>query len=136
MRVRGRCPLFNTNARTDTDTGTDAPTGTNSKSNTNSDASRLKLTLKLNADANQVDHIFPWARGGKSTRDNFAAVYWGANIFKSDNILHGKRLVDSVKGGWVSQVFECVISSGVRGVCVVRGGRGSREFVLTASVCM
>ena len=95
---------------------------------------RLKLTLKLNADGNQVDHIFPWARGGKSTRDNFAAVYWGANIFKSDKILHGAQLVDSANGGWVSQVFECDIMWDKGCVCGEWGG-GAGSLSLLVCVC-
>ena len=32
----------------------------------------------------EVDHIFPWARGGCSVQTNFAGVQWGANNKKRD----------------------------------------------------
>ncbi len=35
----------------------------------------------------EVDHIFPWARGGCSVQTNFAGVQWGANNKKRDKII-------------------------------------------------
>lgn len=41
----------------------------------------------LSACAFEVDHIFPWSRGGLSQPVNFMALYWGANRHvKSDDI--------------------------------------------------
>ena len=40
----------------------------------------------------EVDHIFPWSRGGRTLRPNLAPVQWGANIRKSDKLLHGTEL--------------------------------------------
>jgi hypothetical protein len=37
-----------------------------------------------------VDHTFPWSRGGRST--NFAGVQWGANNKKRDKIIQGMDL--------------------------------------------
>lgn len=35
-----------------------------------------------------VDHLFPWSRGGRSVRDNFAAVHYAANRWaKSDKLI-------------------------------------------------
>lgn len=35
----------------------------------------------------ELDHIFPWSRGGLSVSANFMAIYWGANRFvKNDKI--------------------------------------------------
>ena len=45
----------------------------------------------------EVDHIFPWSRGGRTLRPNLAPVQWGANIRKSDKLLHGTELGG---GGW------------------------------------
>ena len=45
----------------------------------------------------EVDHIFPWSRGGRTLRPNLAPVQWGANIFKSDKLLQGEELGG---GGW------------------------------------
>ena len=40
----------------------------------------------------EVDHIFPWARGGCSVQTNFAGVQWGANNKKRDKIIQGMDL--------------------------------------------
>ena len=45
----------------------------------------------------EVDHIFPWSRGGRTLRANLAPVQWGANRYKSDKILQGQELGG---GGW------------------------------------
>lgn len=46
----------------------------------------LEATM-LAACAFEVDHIFPWCRGGLSVPVNFVALYWGANRHvKSDRI--------------------------------------------------
>jgi hypothetical protein len=34
-----------------------------------------------------LDHIFPWAKGGKTVPDNLTAIHWGANQIKSDHLL-------------------------------------------------
>jgi len=34
-----------------------------------------------------LDHIFPWAKGGKTVPDNLTAIHWGANQIKSDDLL-------------------------------------------------
>lgn len=50
------------------------------------DASNQAMT------AFEVDHIFPWSRGGCSVQANFAGVYWGANNIKRDKLLQGMQL--------------------------------------------
>ena len=39
-----------------------------------------------------VDHVFPWSRGGCSRRGNFAGLYWGANVLKKDKLIQGAEL--------------------------------------------
>ncbi len=40
----------------------------------------------------EVDHIFPWARGGCSVQTNFAGVQWVTNNKKRDKIIQGMDL--------------------------------------------
>ena len=40
----------------------------------------------------EVDHVFPWSRGGCSRRTNFAGLYWGANILKKEKLIQGAEL--------------------------------------------
>mmetsp|Transcript_35159 Transcript_35159/g.59228 ORF Transcript_35159/g.59228 Transcript_35159/m.59228 type:complete len:469 (-) Transcript_35159:371-1777(-) len=35
----------------------------------------------------EIDHVFPWARGGCTVKENLVPIYWGANSSKSDDIL-------------------------------------------------
>jgi hypothetical protein len=40
----------------------------------------------------EVDHVFPWSRGGCSRRGNFAGLYWGANVLKKEKLIQGAEL--------------------------------------------
>ena len=53
----------------------------------------VSITAKSKAVcAFEVDHVFPWSRGGCSRRGNFAAVYWGANNLKKEKLIQGSDL--------------------------------------------
>ena len=40
----------------------------------------------------EVDHVFPWSRGGCSRQSNFAGLYWGANVLKREKLIQGAEL--------------------------------------------
>ena len=47
-----------------------------------------------------LDHIFPWAKGGKTVADNLAAVHWGANLVKSDHLLQSDYFAGASTGDY------------------------------------
>jgi len=56
-----------------------------------------------------VDHIFPWCRGGRSVKENFEAVQNVANrTIKSDNIVQSLNPVDMNCGITLQQVISMV----------------------------
>ena len=51
-----------------------------------------KLAKSKAVCAFEVDHVFPWSRGGCSRRGNFAGLYWGANVLKKEKLIQGAEL--------------------------------------------
>ena len=47
----------------------------------------------------EVDHIFPFAKGGRSVRDNLWGMYWGANRVKRENLLQTFTPTNSKRRG-------------------------------------
>lgn len=73
------------------------------------EASMLAVT------AFEVDHIFPWSRGGLSVPDNFMALYWGANRHvKGDGIANafGAAKIERMQCGLSLEAFLELLAEG------------------------
>ena len=59
----------------------------------------------------EVDHIFPWSRGGLSVPANLMALFWRSNRnIKNDKVRHH----DNVQG----HAFFCICGGQLNGVAV------------------